>query len=787
FLLPCDPPLSNVACREQRRNKELVLIAVLKPTVTFAAVETSSLGRPGHSCICGSETIGRLGGQEAGWRGNLALIVIAMGSVSLFRVGDDVELWRVLVNLSILVLFVVVFEQLLHHSERKLKRFPKYQRMLSKVYRELMILGFIGLGIKLVKEASHVDAYSPTMVAFQVADLTIFILALALIVQSMCIFVRLRRRNVRIDRAEMMTATDLADAVDVMQNHTRGSQLPCTRWWCNLWANVTRQPGSRQLTPNECDEMAQMRVLRHLFLCRYKLPQAFPFSKYLRQAQDNQITHMIDVEMSTWVLLLAAAWGIDLSTELLASVNAEEENYALLVIFLIFSWLLTLLHVGVDYYFRFCLRQLLRAAGYTGATDMLSSLRAIAVEEERLIKDEHTIDPIKAMQVVQDKYEARRIKHKQHHHHCIEHDTGLQLLVMAASKVCDFCCRRHARDRDQSTDLPYETPREREGTTTWSSDLDSPSPSVPFTPPPPGHTHHARFERQTSLVQPIQIRYFSRKVCHFGVMFLLMLNGFYTALMLQCIVYQLGYMYEDFGLIPVLAVPLPLLLNVVYFQPRIFRVFVLVSSVFRVDVSTLSEVINHFSEIVDLRSEFCTSLSDCMKAARKTRNDLEEELHVRDPKRTGFVEVEELRSALRCVGFHLSIFRFNSVAKLVFRLQGAKVEYAQVLRLESLANQSEAVRVIGRASIRGGHLRRSIVLPNTEDIEIALHTSTNSEPTQASDGTHGAKLAKPRSMPLHPTLSDAPHPEPAPSSPHRDRVLQRGGSTRALVSLYHND
>lgn len=55
-------------------------------------------------------------------------------SGSLFTVGDNVELWRVLAYLSLLVACVVVLEQALHLLKHKLARYPKYLEMMNKVF-----------------------------------------------------------------------------------------------------------------------------------------------------------------------------------------------------------------------------------------------------------------------------------------------------------------------------------------------------------------------------------------------------------------------------------------------------------------------------------------------------------------------------------------------------------------------------------------------------------------------------------------------------------------------------
>ncbi|KAG7375969.1 hypothetical protein PHYPSEUDO_014771 [Phytophthora pseudosyringae] len=517
-----------------------------------------------------------------------------MGGTSLFRVGDDVELWRVLLHLSVLVVCLLIFERVLHHVERRAADSAKYQQLLSKAYRELMILGLIGLGLKVVKEVSSVDAAA--MTAFQIADLTIFILALALILQAVCIFLVLRKHNVQADRAELLSADDLADAVaSPAFNRERDTQ-----------------------------ELIRLRLLRHLFLSRFELPQLFPFAKYLRQAQNNQITHMTDVDAPMWALLLVVAWVLEgITTALNYAGPALTRRRGLVIVLIGFSWALLALHVVVFVYFRSCVHQLLKAAGMAAKQSVLEShLRSIAREEARAWTQE---------------------------------DAGRALLVM------------------QKVQEQQEPPRHRKRRV-------------------PNENKHSV---KSGTTPAIEIRWFSRKSWHFTVMMLLMLNGFYLALVVQCVAYQLRIVYADLGLLEVLAIPLPLALNTFLLQPQIFRSLVLVSSIFRVDGSTLSEVVDHFREIIELRSEFATLLWENMQAKKLSIGDLQAELAACDQDRSGAIDVEKVRMVLRVCGLHLSSFRFNSVARLLFELKEMQIEYSQLLKLVAIAQSEELYDSVG--------------------------------------------------------------------------------------------
>ncbi|RLN46099.1 hypothetical protein BBJ29_006206 [Phytophthora kernoviae] len=531
-----------------------------------------------------------------------------MAGGSLFQVGEAVEFWRVLVHLSILALCLLIFEGALHHIEHKLSRYDKYQHMLRKAYRELMVLGLLSLGLKLLKEVPGIHADSKTMLAFQVADLSIFILALALILQSICVFMQLRKHNNLADRTELVTAQDIVDALSVSPANEEVSTIRFS-WFCSSSKGAYK--------PFE-KEIIERRLLRHLFLRRFGLPQLFPFSKYLRRGQANQISHMIEVEPSMWLLLLAVAWAICGLVALLGDLDVDmPAGHELVEVLVVFAWILVGLHIVVLLYFRSCMKQLLNVAGYSGNKVVLvANLIAIAEEERVAWLNEAADNALDTMNRVQEEQEE------------IEEQTNV------------------TKDRTDRV----------------MSFIQSRSPEI-------------------------HIRFFSRKAWHVAVMFLLILNGFFIALFVQCAVYDLDDIYGEFGLLPAVMVPLPLAVNTLFLQQSIFRHFVMICSILRIDSTTLGEVVNHFSEIVELRSEFASSLAQCLREGEYTATDLRTELRGHDLRETGFIDLDNLRIVLAAFGFRLTRFRFNSVAKLLFELEGTKVEYGQLLRLIMLAQQ----------------------------------------------------------------------------------------------------
>uniref|UniRef100_A0AAV1TB46 Uncharacterized protein n=1 Tax=Peronospora matthiolae TaxID=2874970 RepID=A0AAV1TB46_9STRA len=173
--------------------------------------------------------------------------------------------------------------------------------MLRKGYRELMVLGLLSLGLKLLKEVPGINAYSKTMLAFQVADLTIFILALALIPQATVVFLQLRKHNIEADRIELITAQDLINAITPPAGTPRSlgspSSSPVVVPMVSCWSSKLTK-GSTALSS----------VCFTLFYgaldCRSSSLLQVPSSSLPTRSR------MIEVEPSMWVLLLAVAWMI---------------------------------------------------------------------------------------------------------------------------------------------------------------------------------------------------------------------------------------------------------------------------------------------------------------------------------------------------------------------------------------------------------------------------------------------------------------------------------------------
>ncbi|KAI9922598.1 hypothetical protein PsorP6_001857 [Peronosclerospora sorghi] len=583
--------------------------------------------------------------------------IFTMGGGSLFQVGKDVEFWRVLVQLSILAFCLVFVEGALHKLEHKFPPSEKYQHMLKKAYRELMVLGLISLGLKILKEIPTFNSYSKTMLAFQVADLTIFLLALMLIVQCITVFLLLQSQNDRAERAELVTTQDLANLVaNPKASQSLVPSFCATLFCCGKSANLKRNK----------KELIELRLLRRLFLRRFGLPQLFPFSKYINRAQVNQIAFMIEVEPSMWVVLLLVAWSIFGLLELLKKLDTNlPESHELVESFMLFGWLLLLLNTLVFFYFRTCVNHLLQAAAFsTDKATLVANLSAIAEEEAEAWRVEEADKALIAMCCIQ------------------EHHEELESL----------------RRRQQVAEPP-QVLGENDTSRNSFSGVDPDSPVI-------------------------KISFFSYKSWHVVVMLLFVLNGFLITLFVQCTLYDLGNIYEDFGTVATIMIPLPLFINAFVLQRHIFYDFVVVSNILRIDSHTLSAVVENFSEVVRLRSEFATTVLQHLNHQELTIADLEAELQAQDRSCTGYITVDDLRDVLSKFGFRLTRFRFNTVVKMLFELKDMTVRYDQVIRLISMA-QNENLGETTTTSVQPHPLLRPSVMMYDDFGQSSMRSQSN--------------------------------------------------------------
>lgn len=637
---------------------------------------------------------------------------------SLFRVGVNVDFFLVMELLTGVVVFVMILELFLHRTDHYLERHPKYREMLRKVFGgehlfkfvtfdkflifsdlcllEFMILGFVGLLIKLAKEIFSVDPYADWMIGLQVADLIVFLVAVGLVIQSIVIFLLVRKKNIQLEKGDLVSTKYLIDLIEKRSAETkRASMIEL------ITGNFHHKEES--ISTSDIPVVVELKIFRYFFLRKYNLPELFPFAQYLRYAENNQISHMIEVQFSTWLCLIMVALLLEVASRIGFELLEEwEENPfeitskqdAVILAYVVFSVVLVIFHILVKWYLNGALLELLRFTlskdleEYQGPintptleeTSLLSCKKRALISNERFKKlhfiakvetssmqQENTSNAIAMLEIIRDQRSKVMGNFIDKYGHGasgpIHDDIGFQLLRKVFLFIIN--CGRLPASQKPDAISAHRVPLDHSVRTTQSSNANGIEVSGILGD---GYTTW-------------KPRMYSRKAWHFVVMSLLMLNAFYFSLYCECIIFQLKRIYHSYGLAPVVLIPLPLFINVLVLQAPIFKNFILISSICRFDDAAYGEVVDHLTETLQLRSEFIMCVREHMKTHNWSREDLHAAFMEHDPSRIGSITIDDMRLVLQSFGYSLSYFRFNNIVRVLFETRGFHVKYNQVERL----------------------------------------------------------------------------------------------------------
>ena len=166
--------------------------------------------------------------------------------------------------------------------------------------------------------------------------------------------------------------------------------------------------------------------------------------------------------------------------------------------------------------------------------------------------------------------------------------------------------------------------------------------------------------------------------------------GICVKMLLVCNALCVALFYElnvGFGWTAAVLVPLPMLLNVLL-QSELLWQFVLLASICSLDVETLSNVVDHFTEMLQLRCEFIASVHAALDERNLTVREFGDRLATHVDDATTLIHVEQLRQVLTSVGFNATFYKFNCVARLIFnKLHDSRVDVRHVVQLLSAGDE----------------------------------------------------------------------------------------------------
>ena len=214
-----------------------------------------------------------------------------------------------------LIGFTVAFEYCLHHIEHQLRSHTHYLKILSKVYKELMILGFISFSILIVLQVFALTSTVSETLEF--VHVWFFFIALLYAIHVLVYMWLARRDKRRYDVATYRRIPDLLEGYKQMQLYETTRREKATsggHYWCRfvVWcwnvsevSYVSSVLSSIYQTPaTRLYAQMQFHIVRSLFIRTYNLPPHFDFAKYLRRCMSKHITEQLDIKETSWLILV---------------------------------------------------------------------------------------------------------------------------------------------------------------------------------------------------------------------------------------------------------------------------------------------------------------------------------------------------------------------------------------------------------------------------------------------------------------------------------------------------
>ncbi|CAK4904931.1 unnamed protein product [Aphanomyces euteiches] len=570
---------------------------------------------------------------------------------SLFRVGENISEWLVMLLMFLVVLGVILFEQVWHWLGHKLQPYPKYHEMMHKITSELMILGMLGLIVHLLSEAYVIDYYSKPVKAFKIADQTIFFVAVALIVQALLIFQVMKQKNIMTDQIELVSSGYIYKKAKEALNKDNYAN------WFQYAAKKRRAL-----------KVMRHKLLRRFFLKTYKLPDMFQFSWYLRMNQDSQIEHLIEVELTQWMILLLVWCGFiachkGIEKGLTQHADDEPPVYVRVYVFLVFELILSAAMLVMWLYIKKCMNAIYSHLGIYHNKDVLGKMRECAIEEHKY-KEDHD----QALKQLEQLHYDMDL-HAHGHRFFLAADQGVQLLSLACGSCGSYAKKvvhighsdRHDEHAAHAEEGHHDAHDDHHGDHGG------------------GHGHHEP-QKTLSDLTPIRLPFFSRKLLHYVLKTCLMLNGLYVAMAMNSIGYLLDDVPDLDATVAFFLVFTPLVFNSFVIGPRVMLRFMTLSTVWTLNPDNVSQTVGQYLSTIENKTQMVESIKSFMAKKHKTINDLREDLEKNGGKKD-YIDIETFRLVLAHYGFHVSIFRFNAMIRLVFKTKGTHVNYEQLLSL----------------------------------------------------------------------------------------------------------
>ena len=551
-------------------------------------------------------------------------------SVGIFRVGDTVDLQGVLFYLTLLVILLGLLDVGLHRMEQKAKRRKKYMEILGKVYRgkrtqhywdrlynltnnlELMILGMISFAVVIASEVGF-DKSSDSFIEFESAHMLVFFTALMLTVQAIGIYFTLQYLNRKHEWLEDMNYDSFLKYMSrSLENASETNFLH--RWWVHKLAKI----------------YMTIKIFRGCFMTRHNLPLRFPFCKYLREAEENQVSLLIEIDPLIWTVMIILWWILwGVQTYSATILNVEGSMAYILGYYFFASCLLTAAHVALISKLSTESDKMLKATGCNRVRceDLLTSIGRLAWKEEN------------------------------HHSFKKENDSTLKQLRRQTAEFSRSSAdsEKHWAEKINFVRLravfklspKAKTPASRRRRVSWRR-----TSHTTEVPPRPTLKRSVTFQKNSG---------FQTETYQRLLKLLLLCNAFFQAM------YFIGFLHltikkcSTHGCLIGFLFPLPLALNTLVLQPYLIQKMLIMSSIWNENPRLIGKVLDEMVDALLVKQELGRRLYMRLEGNGQSLDELMDIIRDFDQNGDGQIDTDEFQEILSSINLHLSAYRFKSL------------------------------------------------------------------------------------------------------------------------------
>lgn len=208
-----------------------------------------------------------------------------------FGVADYLNPDDTLIALIGLITFLITFEFLTGAIEYMLKHSQIYNQMLQKIYKELMINGFISF-VLTIYQASHEKAAARAYNWYSIlhfVDYLVFFVAIFFVLHSVYIMIVSIQATKLYEKYHILTVSDILVELNDVQT--------------NIFSQLLFD--MRYLPFSTIRSKVEFKIIYALFRDTYWLPNDFDYGMYLSNCFQHYSLKVINIGFSSWLIMMA--------------------------------------------------------------------------------------------------------------------------------------------------------------------------------------------------------------------------------------------------------------------------------------------------------------------------------------------------------------------------------------------------------------------------------------------------------------------------------------------------